>query len=128
MRVLVFKNTKYFRDLTFHLADRQVSPTGTCPIDEKQLFKTTMVIYMCRVTHGNLTSFKWVLLSREAGGGGLCQCVVSTRWCHSAHNKRVNDHCSKHVSRAPHFTFRRRAVAPLALPIFKRVIFFFGGI
>jgi hypothetical protein len=37
MRVLVFKGTAYFRDLTFHLADRH---------DEKQLFKTTMVIYM----------------------------------------------------------------------------------
>ena len=26
---------------------------------------------------------------------------------------RVNDRCSKHVSRTPHFPFRRRAVAPL---------------
>jgi len=41
MLVLVFKGTAYFRDLTFHLADCQVQPTGTCPIDEKQLFKTT---------------------------------------------------------------------------------------
>ena len=38
--------------------------------------------------------------------------MVSTRWCHSAHCERVNDHCSKHVSRAPHFHFWRRAVAP----------------
>jgi len=69
-----------------------------------------------RVTHGNLTSFEWVVLSRYAKGGTapqknkLWQCVVSTRWCHSSHCKRVNDHCSKHVSRAPHFPLRRSAV------------------
>ena len=42
----------------------------------------------------------------------LCQCVVSTRWCHSAHCKRVDDHFWKHVSQTTHFPFRRRAVAP----------------
>ena len=64
------------------------------------------------MTYGNLTSFEWVVLRTAPKKNKLCQCVVSTRWCHSAHCKRVNDHCSKHVSRAPHFPFRRRAVAP----------------
>jgi len=44
--------------------------------------------------------------TQQVGRGGgavpknnkLCQCVVSTRWCHSAHCKRVKDQCSKHVS------------------------------
>jgi len=64
-----------------------------------------------RVTHGNLTSFEWVVLRTAPKKNELCQCVVSTRWCHSAHCKRINDHCSK-LSGAPHFPFRRRAVAP----------------
>jgi len=64
------------------------------------------------VAHGNLTSFAWVVLRTVPKKNKLCQCVVSTRWCHSAHCKRVNDHCSNHVSRASHFPFRRRAVAP----------------
>ena len=68
-----------------------------------------LVLY--RVTHGNLTSFEWVVFRTAQKKNKLCQYVVSTRWCHSAHYKRVNDHCSKHVSRAPHFPFRRRAVA-----------------
>ena len=65
-----------------------------------------------QVTHGNLTSFKWVVLRTAPKKNKLCRCVVSTRWCYSAHCKRVNDHCSKHVSRAPHFPFQRRSVAP----------------
>ena len=52
-----------------------------------------------RATHGNLISFEWVVLRTAPKKNKLCQCVVSTRWCHSAHCKRVNDHCSKHVSR-----------------------------
>jgi hypothetical protein len=51
LQLFVFQGTAHFRDLTFHLADRQVSPTGTCPIDEKQLFKTTVVIYMYHLLH-----------------------------------------------------------------------------
>ena len=71
-----------------------------------------MFLRIYRVTHGNLTSFEWVVLRTAPKNNKLCQCVVSTRWCHSAHCERVNDHCSKHVSRAPHFPFRRSAVAP----------------
>ena len=80
------------------------------------------------VTHGNLTSFEWVVLRTAPKKNKLCQCVVSTRWCHSAQCKRVNDHCSKHVSRAPHFPFRRRAVAPSFSRSFNVWFFFFGGI
>ena len=57
----------------------------------------------------------------------LCQCVVSKSWCHSAHCKRVNDYCSKHVSRAPHFPFRRRAVAPSLSRSFNVWFFFLWG-
>ena len=57
-------------------------------------------------------SFEWAVLRTAPKKNKLCQCVVSTIWCHSAHCKRVNDHCSKYVSRAPLFPFRRRAVAP----------------
>ena len=81
-----------------------------------------------RVTHGNLTSFEWVVLRTAPKRNKLCQCVVSTRWCHSVHCKRVNDHCSKHVSRAPHFLFWRRAVAPSLSRSFDVWFFFFGGI
>ena len=55
------------------------------------------------MTHGNLTSFEWVVLGRPREGGGDGRhsfplgWPLSTRWCHSAHCKRVNDHCSKHV-------------------------------
>ena len=51
---------------------------------------------------------------------------LSTKWCHSAHCKRVNDHCSKHVSRAPHFPFRRRAVIPCS-PDLSTCDFFVWG-
>ena len=78
-----------------------------------------------RVTHGNLTSLEWVVLRTAPKKNKLCQCVVSTRWCHSAHCKWVNVHCSKHVSRAPNFPFWRRAVAPLLSRSF--VWFFFFG-
>ena len=64
------------------------------------------------LTHGNLTSYKLFAARTAPKKNKLCQCVVSTRRCHSAHCKRVNGHCSKHVSRAPHFPFRRRAVGP----------------
>ena len=82
-----------------------------------QLFKSVAALHwfynlIYRVTHGNLTSIEWIVLRTAPKKNKLCQCVVSTRWCHSAHCKRVNDHCSKHVSRTPHFPFRRRAVAP----------------
>ena len=79
-----------------------------------------------KVTHGNLTSFEWVVLRTVPKKNRLCQCVVSTRWCHSAHCKRVNDHCSKHVSRAPHFPFRRRAVVPLLYRSFSVWFFLWG--
>ena len=42
-----------------------------------------------RVTQGNLISFEWVVLRTAPKKNKLCQCVVSTRWCHSAHRKRV---------------------------------------
>ena len=82
---------------------------------------------MYRVTHGNLTYFEWVVLRTAPKKNKLCQCVVSTRWCHSAHCKRVNDHFSKHVSRAPHFPFWRRAVAPSLSRSFNVWFFFLGG-
>ena len=80
---------------------------------------------MYRVTHGNLTSFESVVFRTAPKKNKLCQCVVSTRWCHSAHCKRVSDHCSKHVSRAPHFPFRKRAVAPSLYRSFNVWFFFF---
>ena len=89
-------------------------PSRRCT-DEQQSPNTVNIFMLCadnRVTHGYLTSFEWVVLRTALKKDKLCQCVVSTRWCHSAHCKRVNDHCSKHVSRAPHFPFRWRAVAP----------------
>ena len=97
-----------------------------CVLDTvyKSYYNTLNMNY--RVTHGNLTSFEWVVLRIAPKKNKLCQCVVSTRWCHSAHCKRVNDHCSKHVSRAPHFPFRRRAVAPSLTQSFN-MWFFFGG-
>ena len=83
---------------------------------------------MYRVTHGNLTSFEWAVLRTAPKKNKLCQCVVSTGWCHSAHCKRVNVHCSKHVSRAPHFPFRRSAVAPLLSQSFNGWFFSLGSI
>ena len=80
------------------------------------------------MTHGNLTSFEWVVLRTAPKKNKLCQCVVSTRWCHSAHCKRVNDHFSKGVSRIPHFQLRRRAVAPSLSRSYNVWFFFFGGI
>jgi len=81
-----------------------------------------------RVTHMKLTSFEWVVLIRKARGeGGLCQCVISTRWCHSAHCKPVNAHCSKHVSR--HLISRFGDVPwPPRSPDLSTCDFFFFGV
>ena len=81
-----------------------------------------------RVTHGNLTFFEWIVLRTAPKKNKPCQCVVSTRWCHSAHCKRVDDHCSKRVSRAPHFPFPRRAVAPSLSRSFNVWFFFLWGV
>ena len=88
----------------------QLVPCLSCDANFVIYYRRMSKLY--RVTHRNLTSFEWVVLRTAPKKNKLCKCVVSTRWCHSAHCKRVNHHCSKHVSRAPHFPFRRRAVDP----------------
>ena len=77
------------------------------------------------MTHGNLTSFEWVVLSRVAVGrtrwsaffsSVLATSVAMETW--SVENRVfVYD-----------MFVKRRVVTPLALPIFQRVIFSFGGI
>ena len=81
-----------------------------------------------RVTHRNPTSFEWVVLRTMLKKNKLCQCVVSTRWFHSAHYKRVNDHCSQHVSRAPHFPFQNVPWPSRSPDLSMCDFFFFGGI
>ena len=39
IRVVIIKGLTHFRDLTFHLADRQVPAVGPRPIGDEHLFK-----------------------------------------------------------------------------------------
>ena len=60
------------------------------------------IIYdvLYRVTHGNLTYFEWVVLSRSAEGGNEVVGILFLWVGHfSSNGDLVSDHCSKHVSR-----------------------------
>jgi len=101
-----------------YTADRLISEVCKLPLALKKQFADAQMLQwkykqwiFYRVTHGKVTYFELVVLRTASKKNELCQCVVSTRWCHSAQCKPVNDHCSKHVSRAPHFPFRRCTVA-----------------
>ena len=75
------------------------------------------------MTHGNLTSFEWVILSRKAEGGDEVVGILFLWVGHfSSNGDLVNDHCSKHVSRRGEFRPTQSRQLPRAVDLKGRLL------
>ena len=87
-----------------------------------------------RVTHGNLTSFECVVLSRQARGGGGEMVGIPFLWVSHFQQDGATAHTANQSMTVVRNMFPRHLISrfrdvpwPLVLPIFQCVIFSFGG-